>query len=129
MASKKMAAPPSRFRKVETSLAGFWKPEGAGECLQGIVGPAIEVTTANGLNKFFTLRLTATEGGPIESADDKAVKPELGMIVGVGGKMLAMFLSEREGKEVLLTYRGRGKAKPGQSAPKLFDTYEATTEE
>ncbi len=127
--AKKASAVPAKFRKVETSLAGFWKPDGPGECLQGIVGPAIEVQTANGLNTFFTLRLTSTEGGPIESADDKTVKPELGMIVGVGGKMLAMFLREREGREVFLVYKGKGKAKPGQSAPKLFETYEATATE
>ena len=48
----------------------------------------------------------------------------MGQIVGVGGKMLLAFLRGREGTEVYLVYAGLGKKKPGQSAPKMFETYE-----
>jgi len=140
MASKKRNATiaaqdyvPAGFRKVETSISGFWKPEGAGEFLQGIVGAPVEVKGRDDdkPNTFYPLQLTSADGGPIVSGTDKAVKAvemRIGMIVGVGGKMLGMFLREREGKEVFLVYRGLGKAKPGQSAPKMFDTFEAERE-
>ena len=137
MASKKRSVmtasqdfTPAGFKKVETSISGFWKPEGAGEYLQGIVGAPVEVKGRDGdkPNTFFPLQLTSADGGPIVSGDDKTIEMRIGMIVGVGGKMLAMFLREREGKEVFLIYRGLGKAKSGQNAPKMFDTFEAEQE-
>ena len=133
MASKKkiVAEAPEGFVKVETSISGFWKPEGAGESLQGIVGAPVEVKArvdGEKPNTFYTLHLTSEEGGPIVSGEDKAIDMRKGMIVGVGGKMLATFLAAREGKEVFLIYRGLGKAKKGQSAPKMYDTFERETD-
>lgn len=113
------------FKKIETHLAGFWKPSADGQHIRGIVVQAIEVQgREEKANTFYTLQLTSEEGGPIKDGDDKTIKPETGMIVGVGGKMLLTFLRGREGKEVLLVYRGLGSKKPGQNAPKLYDTYE-----
>lgn len=128
MANKKRAGKASEikgFKKVETHLAGFWKPTADGQHVRGIVVQAIEVQgREEKANTFYTVQLTSEEGGPIKDGDDKTVKPEVGMIVGVGGKMLLTFLRGREGKEVLLVYRGLGPKKPGQNAPKMYDTYE-----
>lgn len=130
MASKKQHGKAPQipgFRKVETHLGGFWKPTHDGQHLRGIVGQAVEVKgKEDKMNTFFTLILTSTEGGPIFGGEggDKKIAMEQGMIVGVGGKMLLTFLRGREGKEVLLVYRGLGPKKAGQNAPKLYDTYE-----
>jgi hypothetical protein len=120
----------SGFKKVETHLAGFWKPTADGQHLQGIVVQAIEVRGHEDKpNTFYTVQLTAETGGPIKDGDDKTIKTEIGMIVGVGGKMLLTFLRNREGKEVMLVYRGLGSKKAGQNAPKLYDTYEREGDE
>lgn len=126
MASKKRATgAPAGFRKVETSLLGFWKPTAAGELIQGMVGTAIETRGADGKpNRFYPIHLTTLEASSIISQDDKEVRPTLGGMVGVSGAMLRSFLAAREGTEVVLVYKGKGKAKPGQSAPKLYETYE-----
>jgi hypothetical protein len=133
MASRKLAGKATKipgFKKVETHLAGFWKPTADGQHLRGIVTQAIEVKGKDEkLNTFYTLLLTSEEGGPIKDGEDKTIKTEAGMIVGVGGKMLLSFLHGREGKEVMLIYRGLGAKKPGQNAPKLYDTYEREEEE
>ena len=120
---------PAGFKKVETHLAGFWKPEIVGQSVQGIVGEAVDVRGKDDtINTFYTLRLTE-HGGPINTADDKKVEPEPGMMIGVGGKMLLIFLRGREGREVYLTYTGLGPKKPGQNAPKMFDTFEREGDE
>lgn len=128
MASKKAhgkAPQIAGFRKVETHLGGFWKPTQIGQQIRGVVGQAVEVKgKEDKLNTFYTLTLTTDDGGPIKSGEDKTIKPEVGMIVGVGGKMLLTFLRGREGAEVILVYAGLGPKKPGQNAPKLYDTYE-----
>lgn len=134
MAARKLAGKATKipgFKKVETHLAGFWKPTHDGQHVRGIVTQAIEVKGREDdkTNTFYTLLLTAEDGGPIKDGDDKTIKPESGMMIGVGGKMLLSFLRGREGKEVLLIYRGLGPKKPGQSAPKLYDTYEREEEE
>lgn len=121
---------PSGFRKVETTLSGFWKPEGEGESIQGIVGPAIEVIGKDGKeNNFYPLTLTTANGSSVISQDGKPVKIEKGLKIGIGGKMLLSFLADQVGKEVFLVYRGLGKAKPRQSPPKLYDMYERSDEE
>lgn len=134
MAAKKKAAraksnghtpAPAGFRKIETHLAGFWKPEIAGQAVQGIVGEAVEVQGADGkLNTFYSLTLTTNDAGPIKGKDGKKVDVGEGQMIGVGGKMLLIFLRGREGKEVYLSYTGLGPARTGQSAPKMFDTFE-----
>ena len=107
MAAKKKAArrsngaSPTGFKKVETHLAGFWKPEIPGQAVQGIVGEAVEVQGKDGkLNTFYSLTLTTNDGGPIKGKDDKRVEVGEGQMIGVGGKMLLIFLRGREGKEV-----------------------------
>lgn len=123
--SKKENGAPTGFRKVETSMLGFWKPDGAGEMIQGIVGAPIEVIGADKRpNKFFPITLTTVECGSIVNQDDKEVEPRLGGMVGVSGAMVLNFLLARAGKEVVLVYQGKGKAKPGQSAPKLYECFE-----
>lgn len=128
MAQKKRAGKAPQipgFKKVETHLAGFWKPTADGQHIRGIVVQAIEVKgKEDKANTFYTIQLTSSEGGPIKDGDDATIKTEAGMIVGVGGKMLLTFLRNREGKEVLLVYRGLGSKKPGQNPPKMYDTYE-----
>lgn len=132
MAAKKKSAgrgrdngAPEGFRKVETHLAGFWKPEIVGQSIQGIVGEAVEVQGKdNKINVFYSLTLTTDQGGPIIGKDDKKkIEMHAGQMVGVGGKMLLVFLRGREGKEVYLKYTGLGAKKTGQNPPKLFDTY------
>jgi hypothetical protein len=118
------------FRKVETHLVGFWKPEIAGQSLQGVVGEAIDVQGTDGkMNTFYSLTLVNDDGGPIVSKDGKKIAVHPGQMVGIGGKMLLAFLRGREGKEVYLTYTGLGPKKAGQNAPKMFDTFERDTEE
>ncbi len=121
---------PGGFRKVDTHLAGFWKPEIAGQSVQGLVGEAIEVQGVDGkVNTFYSLTLTTNDGGPVVGKDGKKIEIGQGMMIGVGGKMLLIFLRGREGKEVYLTYTGLGPKKPGQNAPKMFDTFERAEEE
>jgi hypothetical protein len=116
---------PVGFRKVETHLAGFWKPEIVGQSIQGIVGEAVEVQGKDSrINVFYSLTLTSDQGGPIKGKDDKRIDTVPGQMIGVGGKMLLIFLRGREGKEVYITYTGLGPQKSGQHAPKLFDTFE-----
>lgn len=118
------------FRKVETHLAGFWKPEIAGQSIQGIVGEAVEVRGKDDkVNTFYTIKLTTDTGGPIKTADDKKIQITEGMMVGIGGKMLLIFLRGREGKEVYITYTGLGPKKAGQNAAKMFDTFERDTDD
>lgn len=113
------------FKKVETHLGGFWKPTQDGQNLQGIVVQAVEVKgKEDKTNTFYTVQLTNDASAPIKDGEDRTIKAETGMIVGVGGKMLLTFLRGREGKEVLLVYRGLGPKKAGQNAPKMYDTYE-----
>jgi hypothetical protein len=128
--SRTLANTPRGFRKVETHLAGFWKPEIAGQSIQGLVGEAVDVQGTDGkLNTFYSLTLTDDLGGPIIGKDGKKIKHEKGMMVGIGGKMLLIFLRGREGKEVYLSYDGLGPKKPGQNAPKMFNTFERDSEE
>jgi hypothetical protein len=137
MAAKKKAtrrasngSSPAGFRKVETHLAGFWKPEIPGQSVQGIVGEAVEVQGKDGkLNTFYSLTLTTNDAGPIKGKDDKRVEVGEGQMIGVGGKMLLIFLRGREGKEVYISYTGLGPKKPGQNPPKMFDTFERDGEE
>lgn len=120
---------PEGFTKVETHLAGFWKPTIAGQSIQGIVGESVKVAGKDGKeNNFYTLQLTE-HGGPIVTSDDKKVEPTPGIMVGIGGKMLLIFLRGREGKEVYLTYTGLGPKKPGQNQAKMFDTFERDSDE
>lgn len=124
------ATSPTGFRKVETHLAGFWKPEIAGQSVQGIVGDAVEVQGKDGkINTFYSLTLTSDDCGPIRGKDDKKVDAGAGQMIGVGGKMLLIFLRGREGKEVYISYTGLGPKKPGQNAPKMFDTFERESDE
>lgn len=121
---------PTGFKKIETHLAGFWKPEISGQSVQGIVGDAVEVVGKDKqVNVFYSLTLTSNECGPIKGKDDKTVDVGEGQMIGVGGKMLLIFLRGREGKEVFITYTGLGPKKPGQNAPKMFDTFERDGED
>lgn len=121
-------AAPAGFRKVDGNLSGFWKPDLPGEMLRGVVGNRIETTGSDGKpNVFFAVTLTDTAMNII-SSDDETINAPAGSTVGVGGKMLTTFLESRAGQEVALVYRGLGKAKPRQSAPRLFDTYEREAE-
>lgn len=116
---------PAGFRKVETHLSGFWKPEIVGQSIQGIVGDPIEGTTTDGkANIYHSFTITEAHGGPIINKDGKKIKDEIGMTVGVGGKVLLGFLGTHRGREVYLTYQGLGEKKPGQNAPKLYSTFE-----
>ena len=118
------------FRKVETHLVGFWKPEIAGQSVQGIVGDAVEVQGADGkINVFYSLTLTTNEGGPIKDKANKKIEVGEGQMIGVGGKMLLVFLRGREGKEVYISYTGLGPKKPGMNQAKMFDTFERDQDE
>lgn len=132
MASPKNNAPKG-FKQVDNSLSGFWKPSKAGQHLQGVVRHMIESKNAlnsNGKpNQFYAIRLTSPDSGPIIDNHEKDVTPEEGMLIGVGGAVLLNFLAERVGKEVYLVYKGLGKAKKGQSAPKMYETYEREFDE
>lgn len=122
---------PEGFRKIETHLMGFWKPEKAGQTVQGIVGEAVERIGLDGKpNTFYSITLTTDDAAPIKTREDgKTIAVTAGQMIGVGGKMLLVFLRGREGKEVYLRYSGLGPAKRGQNAPKLFDTYEREGDE
>ena len=121
-----MATAPKGFKKVETGLTGFWRPTKVGQCLQGVVGHAVETKGRDGKsNTFFVLRLSTSDCEGVSSQNGKALKADIGMLVGVGGKVLHTFLSEHTGREVYLIYKGLGDAKRGQNAPKLFDVYES----
>jgi hypothetical protein len=123
-------ASPKGFKKVETTLGGFWKPELPGQSAQGVVGTPVEISGNDGANVFYTFKITDAEiTGPIVDKNGKKVHPENGMVIGVGGKYLLMFLRDRIGKEVYLVYSGLGNKKPGQSPPKLFDTFERESED
>ena len=118
---------PKGFKKVDNGIAGFWKPTKEGEGLQGVVGHMVETPGADGQpNRFYTVRVTSVESGPIVSTNGRTIKVEAGVLVGVGGRVLANFLSERTGREVVLVYKGLGKAKAGRSAPKLYETFDST---
>lgn len=118
------------FRKVETHLIGFWKPEVAGQAVQGIVGDAVEVIGTDGkANTFYSLTVTTNSSAPIKDKDNKSIEVSPGQMIGIGGKMLIPFLRGREGKEVYLEYTGLGKKKAGQNAPKMFDTFERDAED
>lgn len=120
------------FRKVETHLAGFWKPEIPGQAVQGIVGEAIEVAGVDGkTNVFYSLTLTTDDAAPIVAKGDakKTIEVGAGQMIGIGGKMLLIFLRGREGKEVYISYAGLGPKKAGQNPAKLFDTFERDTDE
>jgi hypothetical protein len=126
MATKKRSTNvPAGFKEVDNSLSGFWKPSADGESLQGIVGHMIEARNKqneNGKpNRFFAIRLTAST--TIMDTSDKMVPGEEGDLVGVGGAVLVSFLADQIGKEVFLVYKGLGRAKRGQNAPKLYATY------
>jgi hypothetical protein len=126
VASTKINAPKG-FKQVDNSLGGFWKPTKAGQHLQGLVGHLIEAKSSvrdGKPNRFYAIRLIGADSGPIVNTDDKEIPAEDGMLVGVGGAVLLNFLHERIGKEVYLAYRGLGKAKKGQNAPKMYDTFE-----
>lgn len=129
-ATRANAKLPIGFRKVETHLAGFWKPEIPGQSVQGLVGEAIEVQGHDGkVNTFYSLTLTNNEGGPVVGKDGKKISVGEGQMIGVGGKMLLIFLRGREGKEVLLSYTGLGPKQVGKNQAKMFDTYERDTED
>ena len=120
---------PKSARKVDNGIIGFWKPDTEGQGIQGVVGHAVETAGRDGTtNNFFTLRVTTEESGPIVSSAGRTLKTEPGRMVGVGGRTLLNFLSERIGQEVVLVYRGLGDAKKGRNAPKLYDTYEVGEE-
>lgn len=132
MASKKAAtaattkiAAPKGFRKVETTLAGFWKPELPGQAIQGVVGQVVSIRGVDGKeNEFYTLKITDEEiSAPVVDKEDNPVQLDHGSMIGVGGKMLLTFLREHTGKEVHIVYRGLGIAKKGQNPPKMFDTF------
>lgn len=128
MPKKRSLNVPAGFSEIDNSLAGFWKPTQAGQSLQGIVGHMIEgknTQNASGKpNMFFAVRITDPYvSGPIMDAGDKPVQIDGGELVGVGGAVLVSFLSERVGQEVFLVYKGLGRAKRGQNAPKLYSTY------
>ncbi len=127
MAARKTngGAPPAGYTKVETRIQGFWKPKKEGQWIEGVVGHRVEGAGADGKpNVYYTFRLATDECDAIETSDGKKVKAEAGMLVGIGGKTLATFLEDHEGKAVWMTYKGLGIAKKGQNAPKLYDTYE-----
>lgn len=120
---------PAGYVKVETHLAGFWKPEIPGQAIEGVVGEAVDVKGKDDkINTFYTLKVTG-HAAPIRTADDKKIEAESGMMIGVGGKMLLIFLRGREGKEVYITYSGLGPKKAGMNAPKMFETYERPSDE
>lgn len=133
MASKKTtkAAAPSGFKKIENHLAGFWKPELQGQVMQGVVGEAIETRGIDDKpNTFYSLKITNAEiSGPVVTKEGKKIDLENGMMIGIGGKMLMTFLQGHQRREVYLIYDGMGPKKPGQSAPRMYLTYERETGE
>lgn len=115
---------PHGYRKVETGIAGFWKPTEPGQSVSGVVGHRVEGEYKGRKNVYFTFKVADDTSGPITSGDGEPVTVEGGLNVGVGGAVLQTFLAEHEGQAVHLFYTGMGTAKKGQNAPKLFDCYE-----
>lgn len=122
---------PKGYRKVEMRINGFWKPESVGDWIEGVVGERVEQRGSDGKpNVFYTFRLADDDSvqGAIKKKDDAGnevmVKPEGGMLLGLSGRTLMPFLNDRVGQAVFLRYIGLGKAKPGQSAPKMYETFE-----
>jgi hypothetical protein len=124
-ASKKQNGAPAGYRKVETRIQGFFKAKKPGDFVEGVVGHRTESPGADGKpNVFYTFRLADDQSTAIRDGDDKPVKADGGMLIGIGGKTLLSFLEEHEGQAVFIVYKGLGTAKKGQNAPKLYDTYE-----
>lgn len=121
---------PKGYRKVELRLSGFWKPEKPGDWIEGIVGERIEGKGHDGKENVYYSFIVASDDvkGPFERKDEKGmtqkVPAEAGLRVGISGRTLLAFLHDRVGQPVYIRYRGLGRAKPGQSAPKLYDTFE-----
>jgi hypothetical protein len=126
MAAKKASnGAPAGYRKVETRIQGFYKPKKAGDSIEGVVGHRAESAGSDGKpNVYYTFRLADDQCQSIRDGEDKSIKADGGMLVGVGGKTLLTFLEEHEGHAVYIVYKGLGVAKKGQNAPKLYDTYE-----
>jgi hypothetical protein len=120
---------PEGYTEVKTNIQGFWKPETPGDWVEGIVGERIEGRGADGKpNVYYSLRLASDDVlGPIVRVDEGGqatkLESEAGMLVGVSGATLRAFMAGMIGKPVYLIYKGMGKAKPGQSAPRLYATY------
>ena len=143
MAAKKVAktaasngvgkGPGAGWTKVDTRVNGFWKPDTVGQFIEGVCVQRIEgapQVDSDGSPKkpniYFAIRLSDDSSGPIKTTDGKILKVDAGHLAGVSGATLQLFLGERIGQAVHIVYKGLGKARPGQSAPKLFDTYEAS---
>jgi len=122
-ASTKVKAP-AGYREVDNALNGFWKPRSPGDFIEGIVGHRIDAVVNGKPSVFFSFKLADDTCDCIESAGGKKVAPDAGMLVGIGGATLRTFLEERSGKAVYIVFKGMGNAKPGQSAPKLYATFE-----
>ena len=123
MAAAKKAAP-AGFKRVETSISGFWKPTKEGQSLQGRVSHEIDAVGVDGKpNKFFIVALTNIDGVEVASRTGKRVTPHEGMLIGVGGKTLLPFLAQHLGREVFIAYQGLGEPKKGQNPPKIYNTY------
>jgi hypothetical protein len=120
--------PPTGMRKVDTGIAGFWKPKDPGDTISGIVGHKVVGTYKGKPNVYFTFKLADDTSGPIETSDGKNVPADAGMNIGVGGAALQTFLSDHVGQAVALFFTGMGTAKKGQNAPRLYDCYEEETE-
>jgi hypothetical protein len=125
--------PPKGGRLRNTELAGFFKPEKAGDAVHGVLGHRIETKGQDGRpNIFYTLRLAdvaenaaAESSGPLVTKHGKPVEPETDMLIGVGGKVAVARLDELEqGAPVSIYFAGMGEAKRGQSAPKLYHVYD-----
>lgn len=116
---------PAGYTKVETRIQGFWKPKDPGDWIEGVVGERVEMPGSDGKsNVWFTLRLATDECEHIENAKGEHVPAEGAMLVGIGGKTLANFMTSHVGLAVYIVYKGLGTAKKGQNAPRLYDTYE-----
>ncbi|HZZ54771.1 MAG TPA: hypothetical protein VFE26_10865 [Trebonia sp.] len=126
MAAKRSSnGAPAGYRKVETRITGFFKPDKAGEYIEGVVGHRAESPGSDGKpNVYYTFRCADDQCTGVKDADNKAMRTEGGQLIGVGGKTLLTFLEEHEGQAVYIVYKGLGKAKKGQNAPKTYDTYE-----
>jgi len=124
-ATKKLNGAPTGYRKVETRISGFFKPDRAGQFIEGVVGHRAESPGSDGKpNVYYTFRLADDQCTAIKDGEGKTMKTDGGMLVGIGGKTLLTFLEEHEGQAVYIVYKGLGIAKKGQNAPKTYDTYE-----
>ena len=137
MAAKKNArngqgfevATPDGYVEVKTNIQGFWKPETPGDWVEGIVGERIEGKGADDkANVYYSLRLSGDDvRGPFFRKEENGamtkVEAEAGLLVGISGATLRAFLASQIGRPVYLVYKGMGKPKPGQSAPRLFATF------